>query len=356
MLQKTILTKNGCPFYLPHGFHVNGDLLPLLRMRDHFNRPSLSKEGRLRLRWMDYHSKTSNVALTCRYFGISRKTFYYWLKRYNPYHLKTLEDRSRAPINRRKPEITQLQELRVIKLRKKYIRYSKLKLAVIYQRIYQEKLSSWKIQRVIQKHHLYYLPVKTAKIQRKRLSAQKKKRITELKKEQRTGFLVCADTVVIYWNSLKRYIFTVIDFHSKIAFARMYTTKSSKNAKDFLNRLYYLYQGKIENLQTDNGSEFQGYFEKTIQQLPKRIQRYFSRPRTPKDNPINENFNGTLKREFIDLGNFTPEPDKFNKLLTEWLIEYNFNRPHQALGYLTPIEFHFQHHKVLPMYPSSAIP
>ena len=353
MSKKTILTRNGHPFYLPYGFHVNSDLIPVLRMKQDLSRPSLSKEARLRLKWMDYYSQTSNVALTCRYFGISRKTFYYWLRRYNPHHLSSLESRSRAPINRRKPEITSLQEQRIIALRKKYIRYSKLKLAVIYQRTYQEKISSWKIQRVIQKYKLYYLPLKTAKIQVKRLSAQKKKRITELKKEPRTGFLICADVIVIYWNNLKRYIFTVIDFYSKIGFARMYTTKSSMNGQDFLNRLYYLYQAKIENLQTDNGSEFQGYFEKTIQQLPQRIQRYFSRPRTPKDNPINENFNGTLKREFLDLGNFTPDITAFNRKLTEWLIEYNFNRPHQALGYQTPIEFHFQHHKVLPMYPSS---
>ncbi len=81
----------------------------------------------------------------------------------------------------------------------------------------------------------------------------------------------------------------------------MYSTKSSKNAQDFLKRLYYVYHGKIENLQTDNGSEFQGYFEKTIQQFPKKIQRYFSRPRTPKDNSVNENFNGTLQREFVNL-------------------------------------------------------
>lgn len=128
----------------------------------------------------------------------------------------------------------------------------------------------------------------------------------------------------------------------------------SLNAQDFLKRLYYLYQGKIKNLQTDNGSEFQGYFEKTISHLPKSIQRYFFRPRTPKDNPVNETFNKTLQKEYIDLGNFTPNVKIFNKGLTEWLVEYNFNRPHQSLAYQTPIEFHFQHHKVLPMYPSSA--
>ena len=356
MKGKLVHTLDGKPFYLPYGFHLNYDLVPLWEMKKDLSRASLSREAKVRLQWMDFYHKHGNVSLTCRRFGISRKTFYYWLKRYDPCNLKTLESRSKAPINRRKPEITPLQEQRIISLRKRHIRYSKIKLAILYERIYNEKISSWKIQRVIQKYNLYYQPVKTSKIRRKRQKAIKKKRITELKKEKRIGFLICLDVIVIYWNSFKRYIFTAIDYHSKIAFARMYPTKSSKSARDFLQRIYYLYQGKIENLQTDNGSEFQGYFERTLKQLPKRIQRYFSRPHTPKDNPINENFNGTLKREFLDLGNFTPKVNLFNKLLTEWLIEYNFRRPHQALGYQTPIEFHFQHHKVLPMCPSSTMP
>ena len=356
MSAKPLYTINGKPFYTPSGFHIINDLLPYIEMKAKLKEPPLSREANKRLKWMDYYHRAANVALTCRYFGISRKTFYYWLKRYNPYNLKSLEDRSRAPINRRRPEITSLQETRIIQLRKKYIRYSKLKLAIIYERIYGEKISSWKIQRIIQRYKLYYLPIKVAKIQRKRLKAAHKKRITELKKAKRAGFLICCDVIVIYWNSLKRYIFSAIDYYSKIGFAHMYTTKSSKNAQDFLRRLYILSQGKIENIQTDNGSEFQGYFEKTIQQLPQKIQRYFSRPRTPKDNPINENFNGTIQREFLELGNFTPNVKLFNRRITEWLIEYNFYRPNQALDYQYPIEFHFKHLKVLPMYPSSASP
>ena len=352
---KRIYLKNGKRYYLPWGFHLNEDLLPLLKLKEALQRDkNLSKEAKLRLKWFDFYQKTKNVSLTCRRFGISRKTFYYWKKRYNPFNLKTLEDRPKIPKKKRKPEITFLQEQRIIALRKKYPRYSKFKIAILYEKIYKEKISSWKVQRTIQKYKLYFQPQKIAKITKKRQKAKKKKRITELKKEKRAGVLLCLDVIVIYWNSLKRYIFTAIDYYSKIAFARMYTTKSSKSAQDFLKRLYFLYQGKIENIQTDNGSEFQGYFEKTLKELPKRIQRYFSRPKTPKDNPVNENFNGTLKREFLSLGNFTPDPQKFNQLLTEWLIEYNFNRPHQALGYKTPIEFHFQHQKVLPMCSSSA--
>lgn len=349
---KTYYFKDGTKCQLPYGFHLIEDLVPLTRTGQEVSKSVLSKQAKHRLKWFDYYGKTKNAALTCRYFGISRKTFYYWKKRYDPFNLKTLEDKSRAPKRTRKPEITTLQEQRIVCLRKKYIRYSKFKLAVIYQRMYGENISSWKIQRTIQKYNLYFNPLKTAKIRRKRQTGIKKKRITQLKKEQRTGFLICLDVVVIYWNSLKRYIFTAIDFYSKVSFARMYTTKSSKSAQDFFKRINYLYQGNIENIQTDNGSEFKGYFHKALEQLPQSIQRYFSRNRTPKDNPVNERFNGILRQEFIQLGNFTSNIKKFNKILTEWLIEYNFNRPHQSLEYSTPIEFHFKYHKALPMCPS----
>ncbi|MBE9515011.1 MAG: transposase [Chloroflexi bacterium] len=39
----------------------------------------------------------------------------------------------------------------------------------------------------------------------------------------------------------------------------------------------------------------------------------------------------------------TPAPvwiSEFVQLrLTEWLVEYNFNRPHQSLGYVAPTEY-----------------
>ncbi|MBI5230139.1 MAG: transposase [Candidatus Magasanikbacteria bacterium] len=43
----------------------------------------------------------------------------------------------------------------------------------------------------------------------------------------------------------------------------------------------------------------------------------------------------------------------FNIKLTEWLIHYNFERPHQTLDYMPPINFTYKYHNVLPMYPSS---
>ncbi len=313
--------------------------------------PIISKEAKRRLAWMDYYRQSGNVSQTCRYFGISRKVFYAWKKRYNPYYLESLEERSRRPQNTRQWEVSRVQELRVVSLRKQYIRYGKEKLKKIYEMTYGEPISSWKIQRTIEKHNLYYSPIKMGKLRLKRKHNQLKKRITELKKEPRQGFLVQCDTIVIFCEGFKRYILTGIDAYSKIAFARMYPGKSSRHAADFLKRINYLFDGKIENIQTDNGSEFAKDFRDARDQLG--ITHYFSRPRTPKDNACDERFNRTLQEEFIQLGNMSTDCDIFNKNLTDWLIEYNFHRPHQTLDYETPVEFHYKYHKVLPMYSSS---
>ncbi len=244
-----------------------------------------------------------------------------------------------------------MEEFRILRLRRTHIRYGKMKLAILYRREYGCPVSSWKIQRVIQKHGLYFHPKKTELLRKKRKASQPKKRITELMKEQRTGFLVALDTVVRYVAGCKRYILTGIDIHSKITFARMYPSKHSRNAADFLRRINYLFDAKIENLQTDNGSEFAKEFRLAAASLG--IPHYFSRPKTPTDNPFDERFNRTIQDEFIALGNMTSDCHAFNRRLTEWLVEYNFRRPHQALGYEVPVEYHYKYQKVSPMYPSS---
>lgn len=228
-----------------------------------------------------------------------------------------------------------------------------MKLFTLYRQEYPEdtNLSCWNVQCIIERSGLYYHPVKQARINRKRVLSVKRKKITDLKKKPVSGFLVSLDTIVKYVCGQKRYILTGIDCHSKIAFARMYTTHSSTSAKDFLYRLHYLLDGKIENVHTDNGSEFKKHFDTALAAL--NIPHYHSRVKTPKDNAVNERFNRTFTEEFLLLGNLTPDTVVFNKNATEWLVEYNFKRPHQTLGYLPPINFHFKYTKVLPMYPSN---
>ena len=317
----------------------------------------LSRGAMTRLEWMIYYERNQRDAgLTARHYGISGKTFWKWRKRFNELDLSTLEERSRVPLRRRVRTITQQEEVRIVDLRRSHLRWGKEKLAIAYQDRWREPVSAWKVQKVIAKYQLYYHPAKNARTQAKRRRAQKKKRIAELSLKNRAGFLFRIDSIVRYWHGTRRYILTAVDHASKVAFAHMYTTHSSRAAADFLCRLYLLTNGKIENVQTDNGSEFHAEFDDTCRKL--NIEHYWSRVRTPKDNASNERFNRTLEEEFIAMGHMTIDPDAFNRELTEWIIEYNFKRPHQALGYSTPINFIYKRspNLLLPMCPSSTLP
>ena len=83
----------------------------------------LSREVQKRLLWFDYYrAHERNAALTCRYIGISRQTFYRWKRRYNPENPRTLEDGSHHPHHRRRPTWTVEQSERVRRLRERYPR------------------------------------------------------------------------------------------------------------------------------------------------------------------------------------------------------------------------------------------
>jgi transposase InsO family protein len=110
-------------------------------------------------------------------------------------------------------------------------------------------------------------------------------------KEERPYFLFQLDTIIIYWNNLKRYILTAVDHGTKLGYALIYKNKSSRSTADFLYRLRYLGDQPIENSQTDNGNQFAWEFERATARSG--IQRYFSRVKTPEDNPEIETFNET---------------------------------------------------------------
>ena len=195
---------------------------------------NLSKSAKQRLEWIIYYHTKANrhASLTGRYYGISRKTFYKWFNQFDETNLRTLENKSRAPHHTRQKAYTPLQYERVVKLRKAFIKYGKLKILKIYQKQYplDKSISEWKIQCIIKSSGIYPKPAKNKRIQAKRTRAHLKKRITELKTKPKSGYLLCLDTIIKYWNGEKRYIITAIDKFNKLAFARMYNKHSSLSA------------------------------------------------------------------------------------------------------------------------------
>lgn len=328
-----------------------------LRIRN-IGKDNLTLSAQLKLEWIiSYHTLfNSNASKTANHFGISRKTFHKWLGRFNEKNLKTLEDKSKTPHTKRGWMVTLKEEERIISLRKENMEFGKKKLKTICQRDYGENISTWKIERVIRKHQLYPDKIKYQYQVEKKAKGKPKVRIHEVKemiKEiKEFGFLWHIDTIIIWWYGYRRVIFTAIEDVTKIAFARVYPTNSSIFAEDFLKRLMYLVEGRVDIMHQDNGSEFQGDFERACSKL--NILQIYSRPHTPKDNPALERFNSTIQGEWLALSKVGLDNILDANLdLTIWLVKYNSYRPHDSLANLTPLEYaHQNFFQVLPMWPA----
>ena len=322
---------------------------------------SLSLKAKTKLEWIIfYHTIAKKNALhTASYFGVNPKTLHKWIGRFDEKNLSSLEEQSRRPLKVREWMVTREEESNIKDLRKENMEFGKQKLKVLYKREYGKHISTWKIERVIRKYNLYPDRVKHDYLVEKRSKSKAKIRINtikdQLKQIREFGFLWHIDAIIIWWYGQRRIIFTAIEEITKIAFARVYKTNTSGSAEDFLKRLIYLAEGKVNIMHQDNGSEFQGAFERACKTLG--ILQIYSRPYTPRDNPALENFNGTIQREWLALSKVgLTDIEEANKDLTTWLIKFNSYRPHEALDYQTPLEYaHEQFFKVLPMWPASSL-
>lgn len=312
----------------------------------------LSFKAKEKLEWIIFYYTVGkrNAKGTASYFGITRKTLHKWLARFDERNLKSLEEKPRVPIKKREWGVTPEEEKRIVSLRKAHIKWGKKKLKRLYLTTYKEVISTWKVERVIRKWSLYPDREKHKKYLRLKAKRKEKVYIKDIEKKDAFGFLWHVDAIILWWYGLRRVIFTAMEERTKIAFARVYKTNSSNFSKDFLFRLMYLVDGKVNYIHSDNGSEFEGSFSEACSHLA--LSQIYSRPHTPKDNPALERFNWTVQDEWLSLSEVgLDRVDAANKDLTNWLIEYNNLRPHETLDYLTPLEYAQENYfKVSPMW------
>lgn len=76
------------------------------------------------------------------------------------------------------------------------------------------------------------------------------------------------------------------------------------------------------------------------------VRLHFIEPGKPQQNGFIESFNGRLRDECLNEHWFRSLPDA-QRIVEEWRVDYNLNRPHSSLGNLTPEEFRQDHIKRL---------
>lgn len=103
-----------------------------------------------------------------------------------------------------------------------------------------------------------------------------------------------------------------------------------------LTRLVECY-GRPAQLRTDNGPEFiSAKLSEWCEQ--QGITLHWIQPGKPTQNAYIERFNGSFRRELLDAHLFRSLAH-VRQLVDEWRHDYNTQRPHQALNFMTPIEF-----------------
>ncbi|MDH7487879.1 MAG: integrase core domain-containing protein, partial [Anaerolineae bacterium] len=93
----------------------------------------------------------------------------------------------------------------------------------------------------------------------------------------------------------------------------------------------------VKAIQVDGGSEFCAEFEQACKE--RGIEMFVLPPRSPKLNGSVERANRTHIEEFYEGYPMIYTVAGIRAAQSEWEEIYNTVRPHQALGYLTPLQY-----------------
>ena len=170
----------------------------------------LPREVKVRLRWIEHYHKTKNISKTCRYFGISRTTFYKWYERYKKEGIEGLYDRPKTPKNKRKPELRNKYQNLIIKIKKKYPTWSKEKIAMYLKIEKGIEISPSTVYRVLKETNLIER-MKLLKRQKKKMKNINRKRVRKGLEATFPGEVVQIDTKHLTQKGKTYYQFTIVD-------------------------------------------------------------------------------------------------------------------------------------------------
>ncbi|WP_201353138.1 integrase core domain-containing protein [Hydrogenimonas urashimensis] len=312
-----------------------------------------------RLKILKFYDKW-DLDATLEAFDISRRTLYRWKALYKESDgdILSLNPRSKAPKKKRQSQTPGEIVEKIRELRSTYPNMGKAKLYHLLKPWCEENrlpvVSESTIGRVIanDKDKMRLIPYRIdskGNVKPKRRVFKNRKPKNLKSKPMR---LWAVDTIQRVCDGMRRYIMTLVDPHSRVAFAVAIPTRHSKHTANVLNALL---EGLFDTahvttkprsfcILSDNGSEFMKLFDALVQE--KGLTHYWTYPRSPKMNAHNERFNRTLQEQFVDFHEdllFT-DIELFNQKMAEWLVDYNTLIPHHSLRLKPPVQYLIEHH------------
>ncbi len=296
-----------------------------------------------------------NVSKACRIMGLSRDTFYRYQNAVEQGGVEALIDQSRRKPNL-KNRVDEQTEAAVVayaieqpahgqvrasnELRKRGVFISPSGVRCVWLR---NDLSCFK-------DRLKALEEKSAKenfiLTESQVQALERKKHDDVVAGEietaHPGYLGSQDTY--YVGNLKGvgriYQQTFIDTYAKVAFAKLYTTKTPITSADLLNDkvlpFYQQHQLPLLRILTDRGTEYCGKAETHDYQLYlaiNDIEHTKTKARSPQTNGICERFHKTVNQEFYQVTfrkKVYRDLESLQLDLDQWMQYYNNERTHQG--------------------------
>ena len=296
-----------------------------------------------------------NVSKACKVMGLSRDTFYRYKAAVESGGIENLFDKSRRQPNL-KNRVDEPTEQAVLTHALDYPAHGQLRVSNELRKagIF---VSSSGVRSIWLRHGLASfkerLKALEAKVAEQGLilteaqiaALEKKKQDDEVSGEIETahpGYLGSQDTFYVgtFKGVGRVYQQTFVDTYSKVAFAKLYTTKTPITAADLLNDkvLPFFAEHDLPMLRilTDRGSEYCGRAETHDYQLYlaiNDIEHSKTKVKSPQTNGICERFHKTILQEFYQVAlrkNLYEDLAALQKDLDDWLDYYNNHRTHQG--------------------------
>lgn len=317
----------------------------------HTNNPIIKhKVGLLNLA-----QELGNVSKACKVMGVSRDTFYRYQELVEEGGLDSLIDQDRRVPNI-KNRIDPKIEQRVIEYATAYPAHGQHRTS---NELRKEGVfvSGGGVRSIWLRHDLENFSKRLTALEKKvanegillsdaQIAALEKKKLDDEAcgeiETAHPGYLGSQDT--FYVGNLKGvgriYQQTFVDTYSKVAFAKLYTTKTPITAADVLNDkvLPFFNEQKLPMLRilTDRGTEYCGKAEHHDYQLYLAIndvEHTKTKARSPQTNGICERFHKTILQEFYQVTfrkKLYGDIEELQKDLDEWIDYYNNERTHQG--------------------------
>jgi transposase InsO family protein len=274
--------------------------------------------------------KRMTVSEACKFWGVSRDTFYVWLRRFNELGSDGLIERSSRP--RTSPNKMDWRiESEIVALRKKHKRWGARRIRA------ELKRAGWQGVPAVSSIHIALIRNGVIATESKASPATKR-----FEREQPGELLQIDGKEVVLTTGQIVHVVSTLDDHSRYCSSAIVA-----ESLDCESAIEAFEQAVIEcgfpfSVLADRGSCFTGKTKKTVNAFERHLWGYGvitlnGRPYHPQTQGKIERYHRTLGEWLEDFGPFRTT-DELQRTVDEFRHDYNHLRPNQALNDDTPAE------------------